>query len=255
MSFEACAALVERGDPPRFRAAMAAPVAARRVLFPLYAFNLEVARAPWVTSEPMITEMRLQWWRDVLDEIAGDGPVRRHEVTEPLADVLDAQGARDLDRLIAARRWDVYPDAFEDAVHLDDYIDATAGGLMWTGARLLGAENAESTVRDLAFGAGVAAFLQAVPTLEQANRKPLIDGTRDGVAALARRALDRFDRGRAAQRELPQVARAAILPAWQARPLLTMAVRDPGRVADGALQIGPIADRLRLARAAMTGRV
>ena len=53
----ACAALVARGDPPRFRAAMAAPVAMRRLLFPLYAFNLEVARAPWVTQEPMIALM------------------------------------------------------------------------------------------------------------------------------------------------------------------------------------------------------
>ena len=35
---------------------MAAPVAARRVLFPLYAFNVEVARAPWVTQEAMIAE-------------------------------------------------------------------------------------------------------------------------------------------------------------------------------------------------------
>ena len=54
MSFEACAALVEKADPLRFRAAMAAPVPARKVLFPLYAFNIEVARAPWVTQEAMI---------------------------------------------------------------------------------------------------------------------------------------------------------------------------------------------------------
>ena len=45
----ACAELVARADPSRFRATMAAPVAARRVLFPIYAFNTEVARAPWVT--------------------------------------------------------------------------------------------------------------------------------------------------------------------------------------------------------------
>ena len=76
MSFDACAALVERGDPQRFRAAMAAPPEARRVLFPLYAFNVEVARAPWVTQEPMIAEMRLQWWRDALEEIAMGGRVR-----------------------------------------------------------------------------------------------------------------------------------------------------------------------------------
>ena len=51
---------------------MAAPLAARQILFPLYAFNVEVARAPWVASEPMIGEMRLQWWRDVLEEIGAD---------------------------------------------------------------------------------------------------------------------------------------------------------------------------------------
>jgi phytoene synthase len=44
MSLNACAALVERSDPDRFRATMAAPVAARRVLFPIYAFNVEVTR-------------------------------------------------------------------------------------------------------------------------------------------------------------------------------------------------------------------
>ena len=67
----ACARLVARGDLPRFRATMAAPVELRRMLFPLYAFNLEVARAPWVTAEPMIALMRLQWWRDALGEIGG----------------------------------------------------------------------------------------------------------------------------------------------------------------------------------------
>ncbi|MEN9060069.1 hypothetical protein [Ponticoccus litoralis] len=52
MSFEpgtdlhACAELVQRADPERFRAVMAAPVAARAALFPIYAFNIEVARAP-----------------------------------------------------------------------------------------------------------------------------------------------------------------------------------------------------------------
>lgn len=87
MNFDAdtigCAGIVERGDPDRFRAAMAAPPKARAVLFPLYAFNVEVSRAPWASQEPMIAEMRLQWWRDALDEIATGKPARRHEVVTP----------------------------------------------------------------------------------------------------------------------------------------------------------------------------
>lgn len=114
MSLEACAGLVERGDPDRFLATMAAPVPARRVLFPLYAFNIEVSRAPWLTEEPMIAEMRLQWWRDVLEEIRSGARVRSHEVATPLAEVLDAEAVAVLDRLVAARRWEVYRDPFED---------------------------------------------------------------------------------------------------------------------------------------------
>ncbi|MEM7645152.1 MAG: squalene/phytoene synthase family protein, partial [Pseudomonadota bacterium] len=87
----ACADLVQRGDPARFRAVMAAPLGLRRMLFPLYAFNIEVARAPWVTQEPMIAEMRLQWWRDALEEIGAGGAVRRHEVVTPLAQILDGK--------------------------------------------------------------------------------------------------------------------------------------------------------------------
>ena len=153
----ACAAIIERADPLRFRASMAAPVAARRVLFPLYAFNIEVARAPWVTQETMIAEMRLQWWRDVCDEIANRGVVRRHEVATPLALAISPEDAVLLDTLAAARRWDIYKDPFEDAGHFECYIDQTAGHLMWVTARRLGATQ-EAIVRDAAYAAHEAAY-------------------------------------------------------------------------------------------------
>ena len=69
MSLQACANLVARADPDRFAAVMAAPFDARAVLLPIYAAAAEVARAPWMTQEPVIAEMRLQWWRDVFEEM------------------------------------------------------------------------------------------------------------------------------------------------------------------------------------------
>ena len=183
----ACASIVERADPLRFRAAMAAPLAARRILFPLYAFNIEVARAPWVTKEAMIAEMRLQWWRDVCEEIAESRPVRRHEVATPLGAAIGADQARVLDLLVGARRWDIYRDAFEDEAHFDAYIDQTAGSLMWVAASSLGAAD-ETVVRDAGYAAGVAAWLHAIPQLVEQGRVPLLDGTEAGVATLARTA-------------------------------------------------------------------
>ena len=73
-------ALVRRGDPERWRTAMAAPPAARPGLMALYAFNLEIARAPWVASEPLLAEIRLAWWREAVAEIYDGKPPRRHEV-------------------------------------------------------------------------------------------------------------------------------------------------------------------------------
>ena len=248
MSVAACAALVERGDPERFRAAMAAPVAARPVLFALAAFNVEVSRAPWVTQEAMIAEMRLQWWRDALDEIASGGPVRRHEVVDALADVLDPEGVQAMDGLVAARRWDIYRDPFEDRGHFDAYLDSTSGSLMWTGARLLGVAD-EAVVRNLGWAAGLAGFLRAIPALEDAGRVPLLDGTPEAVAALARDGLARLDRARAGRKAVSVDAAPALLAGWAARPVLAQAAASPARVAKGRLAPGP----LRLAQVGLLG--
>jgi phytoene synthase len=143
MSLQACANIVAKGDPDRFSAAMAAPIEVRRVLFPIYAFNVEVSRAPWVTEEPMIAEMRLQWWRDALEEIGQGVAVRQHEVTTPLSEVLSNEATAVLDKLVEARRWDIYKDGFEDEDHFLEYLDATGGGLMWSAALLLGVDSGE----------------------------------------------------------------------------------------------------------------
>jgi len=230
MSLQACAELVRRGDPDRFLAAMAAPPPARAVLFPIYAFNVEVARAPWVTSEPMIAEMRLQWWRDALEEIGKGGPVRAHEVTTPLTQVLDDAGAALLDRLIQARRWDVYKDGFEDGAHFSEYLDATAGHLTWVAARALGSQT-EGAVRDIAWASGLANWFLAIPELEARGRMPLVDGRAAAVCDLAGQGLRRLSRA-----DPDKPARVALLATWRARALLKKAQALPASVAKGALQ-------------------
>lgn len=244
-----CAKIVEKGDPLRFRTVMAAPVAARAVLFPLYALNVEVSRAPWLTQEVMIAEMRLQWWRDALEEIAQGRPVRKHEVTTLLEGILTAEQARRLDESAAARRWDIYKDAFKDQAHMDAYIDQTSGHLMWTACELLGAPpEAEADVRDLAFVAGTAAFLRAVPELAEANRIPLLDGTEKGLQELALRA---FDRGR--RPKLAKHVRPGLWPAIGALCTLDQVIRDTPAVAEARLDPG--VTPFRLVRSALLGRI
>ena len=257
MSFDddlnACAALVERGDPLRFRAAMAAPVAARRLLFPLYAFNFEVARAPWLTKESMIAEMRLQWWRDICTQIAQGEAVRRHEVATPLAKAVTSEDAALLDELVAARRWDIYRDPFEDTAHLERYIDQTSGNLTWVAVRRLGAAN-EAVVRDAAYAAGIAGWLKAIPELEAAGRIPLLDGTADGLRDLAGGALKRLEKARTRRGAVSRAATVGLLHIGAAAPVLRAAIADPRRVALDTLPDPVQVDRLRIGWRALTGR-
>lgn len=245
MSVAACADLVQRGDPDRFAATLAAPPGARAVLFPLYAFNLEVARAPWVSKEPMIAEMRLQWWRDVVTE-----PVARaHEVAGPFHAVIQSAAlpVGVIDRLIAARIGDAYGEPFDDQAAFDGYLDDTAGGLMWLAAKACGGHD-EPAARALGQAQGLANYLRAVPELEARGRHPLPDGRPQAVQALAQAGLEKL-----AQVPRGRVPKPAALAAWQTRGLLRQVVKDPSVVAEGRMGLSEFARRGGLLWASMIG--
>ncbi|WP_151717571.1 phytoene/squalene synthase family protein [Gemmobacter serpentinus] len=249
MSIEACAEIVQRSDPERFAALMAAPVGDRATLAVLYAFNAELARAPWASKEPMIAEMRLQWWRDVI-EAEAQGPAQPHEVASPLGKLIRTKALPLdlLDGMAAARQWDIYRDPHADEAGLWAYLEATGGALMQVSALALGAA-ASSGPSALALGTGqaLANYLRAVPKLEELGRVPLLDGTRAGVAALARAGLLRLAEAR---QPLP---RGAALAAYLTRPVLEMAVRDPALVAEGKLVPTEFTRRKRLLWQSLTG--
>ncbi len=247
MTVDACAKLVEKGDPERFQSVMAAPLADRAKLLPIYAFNLEVARAPWVSKEPMIAEMRLQWWRDVVAE----PKPRAHEVVAPFHALIHSAALPlpVIDRLIAARLHDAYSEPFADQAAFDAYLDDTAGGLMWLAAKALGGQD-EASARALGRAMGLANYLRAVPELEARGRYPLVDGRPEAVRDLANTGLGWLRSAR--MRQVPLGARLA---AWQARGILTQAAQNPMRVADGELALSAFAIKGGLLWAALTGRL
>ncbi|HMS95476.1 MAG TPA: squalene/phytoene synthase family protein [Tabrizicola sp.] len=223
MTIAACADLVRRGDPDRFLAVMAAAPAARARLFPLYAFNLEVARAPWVTDEPLIAEMRLQWWREVVEN-AASGAARAHEVAGPLHDLI--QNAElpvsVLSALISARRWDIDREPHAGMEGLDAYLEATGAGLMWLAVRSLAAQDeAEGPVRAYGWASAAASYLRAAPELMARGLQPFPD--RIAARDLAQMGLLKLAAARTARAAVPRSAAAGLLAGWQAEPLLKQA--------------------------------
>jgi phytoene synthase len=255
MSVEACADLLRKGDPDRFLSAMTAPVNKRAGLLVLYAFNIEIARAPWVTAEPMIAQMRLQFWTDVIEDAIAGKAAHAHEVAAPLADLIQAQDrAGDiLSQMVNARQFDIYRDPHADDQALRVYLDQTAGHLMWLAALMCGAKpSAEPTVRNFAFGTGLAALFRATPALISAGRKPLTDDGLPAIGALAKTGLAAMAKARTGS--IGRNAAPARRAGWMAQPILARAQRDPSAVLEGRLEPSEFSRRSRLLLKTMTGR-
>lgn len=253
MSIAACAALVEKGDPDRFSATMAAPVAAREKLWPLYAYNLEIARAPFVTGEGLIAEMRLQWWVDTVEAAARGEPPRAHEVAGPLATLIaDGLPAAPLVAMAEARRRDIWREPFADEAALLSHIDSTAGNLMFAAGRSLGA-GSEQPFRDAGRAQGLASWFLAVPEL-MARGLPCLPGDDPArIPELAQVGMAALDRARRKRAAVPAAAQPAFFPACLSAPILRGAAREPQSVQNGTLVPSEFRRRFALARLALTG--
>lgn len=136
-----CGDLVRRGDYDRFLTALPAEPDAREMLFALYAFNLEVAKTSATVSEPVLGQIRYEWWREALEEAVKGEMVRHHPVVQELSRILSAkrEAADELQRLISGRERDIDAEAaFSDMDDFENYAEATSGSLLVAACQILG---------------------------------------------------------------------------------------------------------------------
>ncbi|MFZ1991739.1 MAG: squalene/phytoene synthase family protein [Alphaproteobacteria bacterium] len=155
-SLSACGAIARAQDPDRFYAVLFAAAEKREALFALIAFNYEVARLREIISEPLIGEMRLAWWQEVIDDIETPRAPRPH----PVAQALDAAyrgspfSLDALRQLTEARSFDLHNDAMADLDALVSYARASGGNLARLMAEVLLPASNQSAA--LLAGAGAA---------------------------------------------------------------------------------------------------
>jgi phytoene synthase len=149
---------VRKGDPDRWLASrfIHDPVK-RDAVIVLYAFDLELARAPRVTTSPMTAEIRLAWWAEALDEIFAGGLVRAHPVTQALDAVVAGYrlDKAPLEAMISARREALFKPVSDRAGALA-WADAVAGSAAWLAARVLDPQASEPPVRLAGWVTGLA---------------------------------------------------------------------------------------------------
>ncbi len=214
-------ARLKRTDEDRWLATRYAPAEGRERLVALYLLNQELQRT-LQTKEAMLGKIRLQWWRETIDQIAGPGPVRRHDLAEELARI--TRPRPDLIAPITA-----LIDRFDDI--LDDHLHS--GGHQPGGdheARHLAVEGALMKLAGLALHpAATPAHLSALAAIGEA---------RVAMAADLPNAAERWTDAAASARTIPSVL-------WPA--LLHLAAPGP--------DAGPFERRWRLLAASLTHRL
>ncbi len=274
-SLAACEEIVRRADPDRYLTALFAPAERRPLLFALYAFNHELAHIGETVREPMLVDIRLEWWREAV-EGAREGRPRPHNVVRGLAEAFARAGPplELFETMITARRFDVGPQNFADLAALEAYGDATSGSVMRIAAHLLD----EYTRDDALFHhAGTAyaltGILRALPAhaargklylpfaLLEANGITPAD-IRAGaviaklpavIGAIVERARAHYDAARSLPRPghaFPAVMPAALVPLY-AKSLL----RAGSNALGGVIDVPLYRRQLAMLRAAITGHV
>ena len=149
-----CETLLQSHDPDRWLACRFIPARHRAAVVARYAFNADVVRIRSVVSEPLAGEMRLQYWRDVLNQPRQDhaNPLaaalwavldRYHLPTAPLLALLDA------------RVDDLYDAPPADVIALELYCGETCS-VLFRYASLVLADGSDTGPASLSGTAGVA---------------------------------------------------------------------------------------------------
>ncbi|MGP8231483.1 MAG: phytoene/squalene synthase family protein, partial [Methylovirgula sp.] len=136
-----CDALLRRDDKDRWLACLFLPAALRPHVVALYAFSHEIASVRLRAHEPLLGEIRFQYWRDVLTGERGADEV---PVAAALLDTVERFGLpRDkLISLIDARLFDLYDAPMPSVAALEAYAKATTGSLFHLAATILAPEAA-----------------------------------------------------------------------------------------------------------------
>lgn len=132
--------MLKQSDEDRWLTVQFAPQSERARLLALFSLNHEIERIPRAVSEPPLGEIRLQWWREAIDEIVNGKQPRGHPVVQALAasGSCDAAAVAAVSRLLDARARLLYKEPFLSAPDFFDWCLETDGALAVAASRIVG---------------------------------------------------------------------------------------------------------------------
>ena len=270
---EHCLALLREADRDRYLSVLYAPEDRRGALAALYAFNTEIARIRDLVHEPLPGEVRLQWWRDLINGEAR-GSAEAHPLAAALIDTIDKYDLPRVafDNYCEARIFDLYDDTMPSRNDLEGYCGETASALIQLGTLILDRNAAQAQTETIGH-AGVAQavtgllrllpihrrrgqlyvpadMLQAVGVSREAilayDDKSAHERVISVMIALAREHLSIFDK---AKKDLPKSLGPAFLPMALVPAYLNAIERLGSKAADQVADLSAIRKQWLMFRA------
>jgi 15-cis-phytoene synthase len=220
-NFEYCRNLVAEAAKERYWASLYTPAQKRGALYALYAFDHEISRIGGAVREPMAGEIRLQWWREVLEGKRGE-EAASHPVAAALLKSI-AEGQLPVSGLLAAidaHTSDLYD---EPLVDFEEYGEATKGGIIALAAQILGASG--DAIEHIARHAGLARL--AADTARETEAGAHLDAAQALLPQIEPEALPALLPAATIRASL---SRATPLPLWRRQWLIWRAARKPERI-------------------------
>ncbi len=270
-------AMLRDTDRDRYLACLLSPDDKRGALAALYAFNAELARIRDLVHEPLPGEIRMQYWRDLLEGNA-HGSTEANPLAAALLSAVEAHRLprQTLVNMIEARIFDLYDDPMESRTSLEGYAGETASALIQLAGLILSPDEAMKSA-DTAGHAGVAQAISGMLLLMPLHQrrgqvyipleilsatgldretflagedKPRISAAIEAFAGLGR---DHLAKARASV--LPPSVLPAFLPAALAEPVLMKAQKRGAAVLEAALQEPQWRRQMRMAFAGMRKKI
>ena len=270
-----------RDEPDRFLAALLAPAGCQPDLLALAAFAGELGRIPSTVSDPLIGEIRLQWWRDAIDAGAR-GDASGHPVADAIATTIRARrlDQASFHQIIDARAFDLSGELHAGDEALAAHMAQSEGLLFALGCEIVtGAKLPYDLAARAGLSYGLARVLGRLPALLHNGGFPVPETllAREGVlrtmlaerpfaeatvAGVERAAKDLEDRARDALAAVkaglighPGRICAALFPLAMVEPYFKAQKRPGFRRLEHIAEVLPLTRVWRIAGARLTGRI
>lgn len=169
--YDHCLTFLRQADFDRYLAVLYAPEDKRAALAGLYAFNAEIARIRDVVHDALPGEVRLQWWRDLINGTEHGAVTGNPVAALLLKAIADYNLPRSVfDAYCEARIFDLYNDAMPSRNDLEGYCGETACTILQMAAMILDAEAAKTSA-ELSGHAGVAQAVTGLLRLMPLHRQ------------------------------------------------------------------------------------